>query len=806
MNDLFNTIFGLRGLGFGEEGVELGFARPLPAWAWFLVIVVAALLAWWSYRRMEGAMASRSGLAALRALALLLLVFLISGPQLVRPNDRVEQDWVLMLVDRSASMMIADVGAAAVDSGGRQTREQQFRAGVETAWPALATMMDERTVVWLGFDSGVYDLPVRREEGGGTAALDPGPAVGRRTAIGASLDQALSRAAARPVSGVVIFSDGRSVDEPTRQAVRRLQAERIPVVVVPLGSAEPMADLAVVRSEAPGLAFLEDHIPVSVEIEQLGGSAGAARGRVELIDRETGRVLDERELPAGEQWEEGRTRITLTTQPQRAGKQSWQVRLIPGTADLIQENNFGDVALEVVDRPVRVVYFDGYPRWEYRYLKNLLLREQSIQSSTLLLASNRQYIQEGDVVLDSLPRSPEEWGKFDVVVIGDVPPNVFSREQLEQLREHIAIRGGGLLWIGGEGATPSAWRDTPLADLLPFSIGRAGSAGEGQMVRAWGEPVLMSPTAAARRLNLLQLTDDPENPWPEALGNPRTGWSLMQWAQRIELSAVKPTAEVLAEFTPASAAGSASAQQATPALLSMRYGAGRVLYIATDEVWRWRYARGETLPERFWLPLLRLQGRESLARTARPGLLEVSPRRPEVQQPVRVAVHLLDQSLLDAAPTQSVVRIRSMDDPGAPATELTLAPEQAAQQGGGLRAARSFASVWVPGEPGRYRIEPIDPLMSGLGLAIETDVVLPDDELRRPETDHAMLAHLSEQTSGQVLPVARLNDLPGLLPKREVHIAGTPDIETLWDKPLFFILLLVLLAVEWIGRRLLRLA
>jgi hypothetical protein len=815
MNEILNTIFGLEGVGFGEEGVELGFARPIPAWGWFFVIVLAVMLAWWSYRRLDGARVSRSGLAALRALALLLLVFLISGPQLVRPNDRVEQDWVLMLVDRSASMTIADVSGGA---SGRQTREQQLRMGVESAWPALSAMMNERTVLWLGFDSGVYDLAVRRDEAGAPQPLDPGPAVGRRTSLGASLDQALARAAARPVSGVVIFSDGRSVDEPTRQAVRRLQAERIPVVVVPLGSAEPMADLAVMRSEAPGLAFLEDHIPVSVEIERLGGTPGASRGKLELVDLQTGSILDERPLPEADQWEEGRARITLTTRPQRAGKQSWQVRLIPETPDLIQENNFGEVTLEVVDRPVRVVYFDGYPRWEYRYLKNLLLREPSIQSSTLLLASNRQYLQEGDVLLDALPRSPEDWARFDVVVIGDVSPNVFSREQLEQLREHIAVRGAGLLWIGGEGATPGAWRDTPLADLLPFSIGRASSAGDGQIVRAWGEPVLIVPTPSARRLNLLQLTDDPDNSWPSALSDPRTGWSLMQWAQRIDPASVKPTAEVLAQFIPAASAratgaeGGGESASATPALLSMRYGAGRILYAATDEIWRWRYARGETLPERFWLPLLRLQGRESLARTARPGLLEVSPRRPEVQQPVRLAVHLLDQSLLDAAPSQTAVRIRSLDDPNSPPTELTLAPEQAAQQGGGIggmggmRAARSFATVWVPSEPGRYRIEPVDPLLTGLGLAVETEVSLPDDELRRPETDHAVLANLSGQSGGQILPVARLADLPDLLPKREVHISGTPDIQTLWDKPLFFIMLLTLLAVEWIGRRLLRLS
>lgn len=822
MNELLNNLFGLGGMGFGEEAVELGFARPIPAWGWFIAFLLAGFIAWWSYRRLDGPLISRSGLAALRALALLLILFLISGPQLVRPNDRVEQDWVMIMLDRSASMGIADASEGIVGTR-RMTRDEQLRGALQRAWPDLSQMMDERTVVWLGFDGGIYDLQGsttgERTEGLRTM-IDPGPAVGRRTAIGASLDQTLARAAARPVSGVVILSDGRSADEPSRHAMRRLQAERIPVVTVPLGSNEPLADLAVSRSEAPGLAFLQDHVPVSVEIERLGGLPSAARGRLRLTDQVTGQLLDERPLPDESQWQDGRARITLTTRPERAGKQTWQISLIPDVPDLIEENNYGEVSLEVVDRPIRVAYFDGYPRWEFRYLKNLLIREQSIESSNLLLASNRQYLQEGDVLLDSLPRTPEDWARFDVIIIGDIPPTVFSRDQLEQLREHIAVRGAGLLWIGGQGATPIAWRDTPLADLLPFSIGRAGSMGEGQQVRSWEEPVVMWPSPAASRLNLLQLADSHEEFWPSFLSDPRTRWALMQWSQRIDPGSIKPTAEILASFIPVSAARTLDVAQpgrpdadlrsvqgvASPAVLSMRYGAGRILYVATDEIWRWRYARGETVPERFWLPLIRLQGRESLARSARPAIIEVSPRRPEVDSNVRIAIHLLDQSLLDVAPAQTSVRIRSLDDRTASPIELTLGREAGGMTGSGSRAAESFATAWVPNEPGRYRVEPTDPLLAGIGLGADLDVSLPDDELRRPETDHAFLARLSEQTGGQVLSPDRLAELPNLLPKREVHVAGVPDIQTLWDKPLFLILLLGLLTAEWVGRRILKLA
>ena len=812
MNALLNRLFGLGGdVGFGGDGVQFAFARPMPAWAWLLVILVAGAVSFWSYSSLTGSRPARMALAAVRGVVLVLLAALISGPQLVRPNERVEKDWVLVLLDRSASLSIADA------PGGR-TRDQQLREAISDAWPAFAALAKERTVVWLGFDSGIYDLKLIEQSGGAATGVDPGKADGRRTSIGAALDQALARAAARPLSGVVIVSDGRSADEPGRAAIKRLQSERIPVFTVALGSPDAVADLGVHAADAPAMAFLNDTVPVSLEIDRSGATrgGGAPRGKVQLIDKATGLVLDERPLDP-EVWAEPgggkdakRAHVTLTSKPQEAGKRTWVARIVPDGPDLIQENNSAEVSIELVDRPLRIVQFDGYPRWEYRYIKNLLLREKSIRSASLLLASNRQYLQEGEMLLDALPRSPEEWARFDVVIMGDLPASMFSREQLEQLREHIAVRGAGLLWVGGPGATPGAWRDSPLADLLPFSM--ASGEGGDQSVRAWDEPVVMVPGPAARRLRLLELGETPEEGWPAKLSDPHTGWSLLHYAQRIDPATLKPTAEVLASFVAASAPVGETAH-ATPAVLSMRYGAGRVLYVATDEIWRWRYARGEALPERFWLPLLRLQGRESLARASKPATLEVNPRRPEVEQPVRLAVTLLDQSLVDAAPGSLTVRLKRGDEAGrgpGSSTDLTLAPEMGSRTGP-RGASRSFATTWLPPEPGKYRVDVADALLSAAALSGDVEVTLPDDELRHPETDHPLLARLAEATKdggGRVMAASDLRNLvdPAVLPNRQVRITGTPDIEPLWDKPLSLALLVTLLALEWVGRRLIKLA
>jgi len=835
MNDALRWLLDLDSLSPGMSGVEFGFERPIPAWAWALVVLIAAAFAWRAYRRLEGSVPARAMLGSLRAALLVLLVLLLTGPRLVKPNETEEKDWVIILADRSASMTMKDAPATAGGaSGARITRDAQLAGALAGAGDELTKLAEDRTVLWLGFDSGAFELgrnqpapPSSPESApGASAAVALGEPAGRRTSVGRAIEQALRRAAARPVSGVIILSDGRSADEPSRAVMRRLEAERIPVFAVPLGAAEALADLAVREVESPRLAFVRDAVPVQVEIEQIGGDSPIGGAVAELVDQDTGEVLDSKPVEwnqAGSN-EPATTRsaqVTLTHKPTRAGTSRWAVRIRPGSGagpDLIEANNESDFAIELVDRPVRVLAIDGYPRWESRFLRSLLVREETIAAAALLLAPGRRYLQEGAITMDALPRSPEEWAQFDLFIIGDVYPGVFAPEQLAQLRERIAIGGAGLIFIGGDGSMPGAWRNTVLADLLPFSLseGVGITTRTGGGLPTFGGPVLMKPTLAAERLGVLRLADVPDAEglyWPGVLSDTATGWSNLYWAQRIDPSILKPTAEVLAVAEPAD--GSTAADGTTPLVLSMRFGAGRVLYVATDEIWRWRYGRGELLPERFWLQMVRLLGRESLARSGKPAMLEVSPRRGEVDRPAQIELTLLDQAMVQASPGSMRVRITregNVDDDRASTspeeavvTELPLGP--ADERRGAAAAARSFSATWLPTMSGRYQIEAVDPLIRAAGgLSLRTEVWQANDELRTPQTDHPALARLAEATGGKVLEAAELAQVAKLLPNRRLRLAGEPDIETLWDTPLALLVVVLIITVEWIGRRLLKLA
>lgn len=760
-------LLGIEQLAPGDPGVAFAFARPMPAWAWAMIVLAAGLLGWMSYARIEGARIARVTFAAARTLVLLLLVVMLAGPELRRPNERVERDWLVMLADRSASMTIAD-------APGGEPRDTQLAEALGAAREPLRSIADSRRLLTLGFDAGVFELAI--DEAG---AIDAGEADGRRTLLGRSLDRALDEVAARPVAGVVLLSDGSSADAPSRRALQRLRSERIPVFVVPVGSPDPVSDLAIAGVRAPAAGFINDRMPVTVDIDRLG--SGTASGAwVELVDRETGEVLERKRAEATDR------SVTLVNKPSEAGDASWLVRLVPDEPDLLAENNTENLTVTLVDRPLRVIQIDGYPRWEFRYTKNLLLRERTISSSSLLLSSRRRYVQEGDVELNELPDSPGSWEGVDVIVIGDVRADLLTTAQLEQIHDLVALRGAGILWIAGPSATPDSWRGTPLEPLLPITLSSPASN--------WNEPVTMRRELPAERLGLLELADESEGGWPERLTDPDTGWAMLRWAQKIDPNTVKPTAEVLASVLPANSGG-----DPTPIVLSMRYGAGRSVYVGTDEIWRWRYARGEELPERFWIPLVRLIGREGLARAGRSAVLEANPPRTEPMSPVRVSLELLDERLaLQRAPSVSAT-VHEAGSESEPA-QILLRPEEGDEDG-----APRYVATWLPTSAGTFEIEVDDALLLGENLIKQVEVLAPDDELRKPETDFGALESLAEQTGGRVLKPAELADLEQMLPNRQRRVAGTPDIETLWDSPLALILLVLLLGTEWIGRRLIRL-
>ncbi|MCP4837660.1 MAG: hypothetical protein GY895_23190 [Phycisphaera sp.] len=782
---------GLDDLPVGADDLRLVWERPFPGWAWLLAVLACIGVAAWAYSRLDATRRLKGGLGTVRAMLLIILVVCISGPMLELPRERVEPDWVAVLVDRSRSMQVRD--GERTDTGSRSGREEVLREILAEAGDAWRNPGDSRRILWLGFDEGVNELETAEPGTIDGAPVIIGDPEGWRTRLGTALEETLRRTTGRPLAGIVVMSDGRTEEPPDRDLIRRLLGSAAPVQVVPLGASTPVGDAAIGGIEAPRRAFARDAVPVVVQLDNRG-----RRGtiEIELVDEDSGVVLDSNTIELD--GESDRLDMVLTARPDSSGKvlegaRRWTVR-IKGDDDLVPENDLVSLPIELVDRPLRVLYIEGGPRWEYRYLKNLLVREPSIESSVMLLSADRDFSQEGNTPLARLPRDASEFGRFDLIILGDLPAGFLTEGRQEAIREVVERRGGGLIMLGGSRSMPGSWEDAVLADLIPFSGGFD--------LDRRSDPVMAEPTEVAARLGVMRLADVDEgieteiDGWPIDLSDPSYGWSQLQWVQRIDPERLKPTAEVLANAVPIDG----DPRDETPLVITMRFGAGQVLYVATDEIWRWRYGRGERLYERFWVQLLRLLGREAVESDL-PVRLVVGPDRVELGRPVLVTVDLLDASIGLATP--ETVMVEAIDDQGIVASTIELAASGDA----------SWTGSWIPDRLGVVEHRIGEPGLASLAgeRQVAIEVVRPDDELRLADANHVLLATVAKETGGSLHPIDDPGDdrpvldrIHEVIPNRAV-ITETPLRERIWTSPLFFFLILLLVTVEWSGRRLGRL-
>lgn len=796
LGSLLDRLFGLdSSMSLGDENTALGWTYPLPGWAWLLIVIAALAIAHGSYARMEGARWARFGLAMFRTLLLIALAVLLAGPTVVRTDITPESDWLLVMVDRSASMTFADTQV----DGNAISRDEALRNALATQLELFGEekLGETRNIVWFGYDREAYPIdPPSREN------LLSEPSV-QATNLRTALDQVLQAAAGRTVSGVVLFGDGQS-PQPTGEAtIEKLARQDIPVFSVPLGSALPRLDLAVQRVDAPVSAFAGDLVPLTVTVRRQDIVPGEAQSLnidpakviVRLIDEDTGDIVDERTLE-----EDGfNSPVRLQAQSELAGELnlraevSYEGSVKKIQAEIATNNNSRSVSIAMVDRALKVLYVDR-ARWEYKFLVPMLKREESIDSSILLVDADRGFVQEGDTPLSRFPLTAEEIRPYDVIVIGDVHPRFFSDQQLALVREHVATRRAGLLWIGGDRYTPNLYAGTDLELLLPMTT----PSSVGRLVPDTGFEVPIVPTEAAEELNLLRLSlkrgDEAGSPlaeWPSNL-------PPFRWAQ--DLGTLRPGSRTLAH---AVGMVNAATGQPSPLVVLYRFGGGEVIYVGTDETFRWRKVGGEVYFEQFWIQLMRKLGRTRLQQVDDRARFVVSPTAVDLGATQLVELIIDDPALIRRAPQS--VRVQVFAQNSADEQDLREVSEVELRPTGfqgdldsGARAV--YQANWRSDQPGRFVLRVNEPLLDALELEAPAEVRDPAQELARAATDHGRLIKLANGTGGAVIELSNLAQLEALVPDRSRELTSETR-QPLTNTLIALLVLLGLLTLEWALRR-----
>ena len=123
---------------------------------------------------------------------------------------------------------------------------------------------------------------------------------------------------------------------------------------------------------------------------------------------------------------------------------------------------------------VKILYYEGEPRWEVKYLLQAVADDERLQVSLLQGTAENGFLVRGGDGPDDLragfPATREELGQYRILILGSVEASAFSDTQLQLIVEFVEA-GGGLLMLGGPRSFgEGGWANTEIADLLPVEI------------------------------------------------------------------------------------------------------------------------------------------------------------------------------------------------------------------------------------------------------------------------------------------------------------------------------------------------
>ncbi len=683
-------------------------------------------------------------LALLQGAMLSVLLVLLWRPALSTEQLRARDNAVAVVMDTSASMSYGE---------GEQSRLQQ-----------AVTALDDDVLGELDASLGVR-LYAFAETSLAIDSLEDVPAPGVATDIGEALLGVLREAGSSALSAVILVSDGADNSE-------QLGSERLAEIAsfgVPIHTLGVGREIIDDDVELAGVRLPTDVLPGSRLSAQVSvRHAGSGEAQLKVYDGDAILAAETLQLPD----RGGVTTHSVDFDIGAAGVKDLRFTLdpLPGEPNVV--NNAQYRVIEIPEERRSILYLEGEPRWEYKFIRRALDEESPIRLASLLRTTPNKFYRQGlddaTELEDGLPADREALFGYNALMIGSFEAAAFTPEQQEDIRDFVSERGGSLLMLGGlRGLGDGGWGNSVVAEMLPTQLPSA----EAQSF--YRGRVKARLTEAGRESLITQLDAEPETNlelWDE----------LPDLADFQFLAELKPGAVTLLE---AEIQGTAH-----PLLVHQRYGLGNVYVLATGGTWRWQMQlpSEDMRHEIFWRQLLQTL----VAGVPAPVQLRADRFYYGDSTEVELRAEVRDERFETVGNADVSL---TMSSAGAEPVELDMRP--------------------VPGEPGIYSAT-VQAEQPGV-YAFEVEAMLDDESLgtapfavRREDgvaehfaiqQNRPLLERVSQLTGGQYFSLDNLEDLPEAIRFSQAGIVET-QVLPLWSMPINFLLLILLKAGEWLLR------
>ena len=805
---------------------RIRYERGWHQWAFLLVFGLGSALIIWLYRR-EGPATPRyrALLAAIRLTLFLLAMFFLS--EAVLSVERTGLPTFVVLADDSASGSVVDPYAepsrrkAADRLAALSGRPKSDRLAVGLGWllqddsALIRELANEQKVAFYRVSDAavpIIEIDKVEEVEGAVAKLKAIEPVGPQSRLGDCVRSVLEERRGVPPTAILLLSDGRTTDGPRlAEAAEVARKEGVPLYTIGLGDTRPARDLELTDLQVDEVAFVNDLLRFEARLLARGfegqGDTPATvavalkRRRPGTIGEEPGDLETLQTIRVPIPPEGQPARVEVAHRPTEVGEVVYVLEVETLPRELQAENNRVERKVSVRDEKIDVLLVEGEPRWEFRYLKTYLARDNTINLSYVLQSSDEYAAAQDPAALDRFPaREAQGTGDsrepglfdYDVLILGDVDPSYLNNAQMADVAAFVSEKGGGLLAVAGEQFNPVAYRGRPLEPLLPILLaGASNPTADGGAVESY------RPELTAEGLNhpIFRLDDD------EAASR-RIYDALAPSDWYFSAPRKQPAAVVLAEHPE-----KVGPEGKLPILLYQYYGAGKVLFSARDDTWKWRQRIGDRYFGRYWVQAIRFLAATKLGGSDGAELTTTRRRFPR-NQPVGVQVRFPNPARAQNIKSLTVEVRR----PGESPRRVTLRPAVGSKEGNRFEGT-------ISGLPeGRYEATLLPPpTLEGSLPATEFTVDPPAGEFVRVEMDREDLTAAAKLSEGRFLrwdesaPTAiegpnrdesgGVEVLRDLLPTPQQVPLDTDPPVVLWNTPPSLGLFLGLIGLEWVLRK-----
>lgn len=681
-----------------------------------------------------------AAIGILQSLMFAVVLIVLWQPALVSERLLRGENAVAVMLDTSGSMTFNDGGA---------TRMIQAQALLTPE--ALAGIRAQYNVLPYGFADAAAAMD----------SFEVLPEPGDATNLGQSILQTLRQASGASLGAVILVSDGADNAGAISQAdMNEIAGFGVPIHTVGIGRESIPEDLELTEVILPEKALPGTTLSARVGIRHdQGGTA-----RIKVYDGDTFLTTEEVTLGNGQDM----TLAFVDIEVPEPGQLDLRFTLDPIAGETNLANNNRAHVVDVEESRYRILYVEGEPRWEYKFMQRALGDDPSIQLTTLLKVTPNKYYRQGidspEQLENGFPTERAELFDYDALIIGSFNAAELTAEQQEIIRDFVSERGGSLMMLGGlNGLGLGGWSETPISDILPTRLG----VGEDAAFIREKAPVAL--TDSGRLAPMLQFSDSESE-------NDRLWGELPEVADYQLLGPLRPAATALLDINVEG--------RLRPLLVTQPYGRGQSYVLATGGTWRWQMSLpvADKRHETFWRQLTRAL----VANSPRPFELTSAVDNDEIK--VRAQIRDPEDEEYQGLSISAVVSSENND-----VVTLELMPVSGQP---GL-----YEAGFRPSGTGLYSVEAISRVGENL-VSSSTTAVRYDQgqEIFNVRQNRALLERVAEVTGGQYWTPDQWDDIPDAISYSTAGITEQ-QISYLWDAPFFFLLLILLKTMEWLLRR-----